>query len=146
MRVSIWRLALRMFLKAPLFGRGLLSYWFFSPEYVGQDLGFEVRVTTCAHNLLLDGLISFGAVGIALAGWYLLRILRAARARHKQGDALAVLALAALTAAAVHGLFDVTAVWPQVLLLLALVLAAATGEGTKTPALSDSSRSANAVK
>ena len=105
MRVNIWRLAVRMFLKAPVFGRGLLSYWFFSPEYAGQDLGFEVRVTTCAHNLLLDGLLSFGVVGIALVGWYLIRVLKDALLRYQQGNALSVLALAALTAAFIHGVF-----------------------------------------
>lgn len=130
MRMAIWRLALRMIPHAPLFGRGLTSYWMFSPDYVGQDLGFEVRVTTCAHSLLLDGLLSFGAVGVGLAVWYLLRILRTASARYQRGNALAVLALTALTAALVHGLFDVTAVWPQVLVLLAVATAAGVGAGT----------------
>ena len=144
MRVDIWRLAVRMFLKAPVFGRGLLSYWLFSPEYVGQDLGFAVRVTTCAHSLLLDGLLSFGLVGMALAGWYLIRVLKATLRRYLQGDALSVLALAALTAAFVHGLFDVTAVWPQVIIPMAVVVAAATNEGAKEAPLPHSPPSADA--
>ena len=126
-RLPIWQLALVMFPEAPYFGRGMLSYWLFSPDYVGQNLGFPVRVTTCAHSLLLDGLLSFGVVGIALVGWYLLRILRDAIRRRRQGSPLPALTLACLTAAAVHGLFDVTAVWPPVAILLALAVAAGVG-------------------
>ena len=103
-----------------------------------------MRQTTCAHNLLLDGLISFGVVGIALAVWYLIRILIAAVKRFRQGDVLAVLALAALTAAFVHGVFDVTAVWPQVIIPMAVVVAAATNEGAKEAPLPHSPPSADA--
>ena len=125
-RLPIWQLSLVMFAQAPVFGRGFLSYWLFSPDYVGQNLGFPVRVTTCAHNLVLDGLLSFGVVGVLLVGWYLVRVVIAACRRHRQGSPFGALTLAALTAAAVHGLFDVTAVWPPVAILLAMTVAVST--------------------
>lgn len=125
MRRQIWKLFPYLFREAPVFGRGFLSYWIFSPDYVGADLGFSVRVTTNAHSLLLDGLLNFGVVGTALFGWRLLRLVAESLRRHRRGASEAALALAVMTAAAVHGLCDVTAAWPQVtVLLLAAVTAA----------------------
>lgn len=127
LRARIWKLAVVMLREAPLFGRGLLSYWMFSPDYVGQELGFPVRVSTNAHNLLLDGLLSFGLVGVTLLVFYLAAAISPAVRRYadRSGQPLSALAFAALIGAAVHGLCDVTAVWPQVTLLLGLVTAAA---------------------
>ncbi len=127
LRMRIWKLSVIMLEQAPLFGRGLLSYWIFSPDYVGQDLGFKVRVSTNAHNLLLDALLSFGAIGTAILVIYLVKLLRPTlrRYREQKGAALSALSLAAMVGAAVHGVFDVTLLWPQVTVLLFIVLAAA---------------------
>ena len=124
MRWQIWRLFPYLFREAPVFGRGFLSYWVFSPDYVGADLGFAVRVTTNAHNLVLDGLLNFGVVGTALLGGRLLRYAGQAVGRYRQGAPEAALALALMAGAAVHGLCDVTAAWPQVTVLLLAAVAA----------------------
>lgn len=126
LRVRIWKLAVIMLKEAALFGRGILSYWRFSPDYVGQDLGFKVRVTTNAHNLLLDGLLSFGIIGMALLVVYLVKLLRPALRRYRDGSgrALSAVAFAAIIGALVHGVCDVTILWPQVTVLFFLVFAA----------------------
>ncbi len=126
LRVRIWKLSVIMLEEAVLFGRGLLSYWKFSPDYVGQDLGFKVRVTTNAHNLLLDGLLSFGVIGTVLLLIYLVKLLRPAIRRYLDGSGggLSALTFAVLVGVAVHGVCDVTLLWPQVTVLLFLVFAA----------------------
>lgn len=126
LRVRIWKLSVIMLEEAPLFGRGILSYWKFSPDYVGQDLGFKVRVTTNAHNLLLDGLLSFGVIGVILLLIYLVKLLRPAVRRYLDGSSrnLSALMFAVLVGVAVHGLCDVTLLWPQVTVLLFLIFAA----------------------
>ena len=126
LRMRIWKLSVIMLEKAPLFGRGILSYWKFSPDYVGQDLGFKVRVTTNAHNLLLDGLLSFGVIGTALLVVYLVKLLRPALRRYRDGSGrgLSAIMLAAVVGALVHGVCDVTILWPQVTVLFFLVFAA----------------------
>lgn len=126
LRVRIWKLSVIMLEEAPLFGRGILSYWKFSPDYVGQDLGFKVRVTTNAHNLLLDGLLSFGVIGVILLLIYLVKLLRPAVRRYLDGSGrnLSALMFAVLVGVAVHGLCDVTLLWPQVTVLLFLIFAA----------------------
>lgn len=134
LRVRIWKLSVIMLEEAPLFGRGILSYWKFSPDYVGQDLGFKVRVTTNAHNLLLDGLLSFGVIGVILLLIYLVKLLRPAVRRYLDGSGrnLSALMFAVLVGVAVHGVCDVTLLWPQVTVLLFLIFAASVCYKQKT--------------
>lgn len=128
MRVHIWELAAIMFKKAPVFGRGILSYMAFSPDYAGQaaQLGIhEVRVTTNAHNIIFDGLLSFGTVGFLMVTFYvILAMLPIIREYHRRNRAYSSLAIAAAAGAFAHGMFDVTLAWPQVIVLMLTVLAA----------------------
>lgn len=131
LRVRVWQLALVMFREAPVFGRGILSYMTFSPDYVGADLGFKVWVTTCAHSLLLDALICLGIVGACVITAYLVRLIVPAVKNHirRSDRAVTALALAATAAALFHGLMDETVAWPQVTVLFFLLLAGAAACG-----------------
>ena len=131
LRVRVWQLALVMFREAPVFGRGILSYMTFSPDYVGADLGFKVWVTTCAHSLLLDALICLGMVGACVITAYLVRLIVPAVKNHirRSDRAVTALALAATAGALFHGLMDETVAWPQVTVLFFLLLAGAAACG-----------------
>lgn len=134
LRMRIWKLSLIMFEEAPLFGRGILSYMKFSPDYVDADLDFAVKVTTNAHNLLIDGLLSFGIIGMAALIFYLIMgafpVLRGYfKCKERSRCALAI---AAMVGALVHGIFDVTIMWPQVAIIFLIMVAAGYAQDSTT--------------
>ncbi len=136
LRVLIWQLAFVMFRCAPLFGRGILSYMAFSPDYVGMEtaLGIsEIRVTTNAHNLVIDSLLSFGIIGtLVMLFYFFMSIAPVVREYFKQRNrSLPSLALAAMVGIAVHCMFDVTLLWPQVAVLFLIIFASATAAPEK---------------
>lgn len=116
LRAIIWAEAWHIFTQRPLFGGGFLTYQIFS-THAGE--AFRVH----AHNLYLDSLDNFGAVGVGLLA---LTCVPAAlrRARTLGADRQASLFFAVLLATAIHGITDVpiigTQTGPLVMLLLAL--------------------------
>lgn len=127
LRVRVWQLALILFSETPIFGRGILTYMTFSPQYAGADLGFKVWVTTCAHSLLLDSLLCLGIIGTALLIGFLVHLyVPVIRSRMQKRDmAVTALALAVTMGVLFHGLMDETVAWPQVTVLFFLILSAA---------------------
>lgn len=140
LRLRVWKLSLIMFEEAPLFGRGILSYMKFSPDYVDADLGFQVKVTTNAHNLLIDGLLSFGIIGMAFLVFYLIMgALPVIRGYFKRKErSRCAMALAAAAGALVHGIFDVTIMWPQVAVIFLIMVAA--GYADEAPPMQETIR------
>ncbi len=99
LRFIIWAEAWRIFCAHPLFGGGFLGYQLFS-VHAGE--AFRVH----AHDLFLDILVNFGAVGTGLLSAYCVPAAwrRAKRARI---EPTALLFFAVLLATAVHGITDV---------------------------------------
>lgn len=133
LRVRVWQLALMLFKETPIFGRGILTYMTFSPQYAGADLGFNVWVTTCAHSLLLDSLLCLGIVGtVLLIGFLVHYYVPVIRSRMQKRDtALTALALAVTMGVLFHGLMDETVAWPQVTILFLLILSGAANAAKK---------------
>lgn len=133
LRYRVWQLAIMMFRSAPFFGRGILTYMTFSPEYVGLDLGFNVWVTTCAHSLLLDSLLCLGIVGTAfLIGFMVHLYMPVVRSVVRKCDRAAnALALAMTMGVLFHGLLDETIAWPQVTIIFLLILTGTATYGKK---------------
>ena len=67
-------------------------------------IGTSEQYAAHPHNLLLDTWLRLGPLGLAAFGWLLVRCFRAGRAR--LGNPVTLGALAAITAALVHGLVD----------------------------------------
>lgn len=104
-RFRIWATAWRLFCRHPVFGGGFLGY-----SFLTQGIAEVHKVH--AHNLLLDALVNYGAVGTALALLFLVPAV-AAWVRRAKKSPLCALALGALAATIVHGITDVTVVGYQ---------------------------------
>ena len=127
LRYRVWQLAVILFKQTPLFGRGILTYMMESPKYVGAELGFNVWVTTCAHSILLDGLLCLGIVGtVFLSGFlihYYVPIVKNAVKRINRP--ICALGLAMTMGVIFHGIFDETIAWPQLTILFFFILSGA---------------------
>ena len=127
LRYRVWQLAVHLFKQTPIFGRGALTYMMESPKYVGAELGFNVWVTTCAHSLLLDGLLCLGIVGTSfVSGFfihYFIPIIKNAVKRINQPTC--ALGLAMTMGVLFHGIFDETVAWPQITILFLILLSGA---------------------
>lgn len=125
LRFLIWRTAFGFFKSHPIFGQGMFTYFL---ESTGR------AHDTHAHDLILDVLVDFGVVGLALltvfAVFAVRGLLRRLRRDALQGPACA-LALAVLMASFVHGVTDVPFVGPQCGPLLILLVAFAGGGARK---------------
>jgi O-antigen ligase len=113
-RTDIWLQALGGIQTHLLFGAGTLGY----RHIVGGQYPH-------AHNLLLEMLISFGFVGTLFLSAYFIGTLRDIAKRFKASSfkQIYALVLAAIAVTVVHGIGDVTVLWPQTGMLLALILA-----------------------
>lgn len=114
-RTSIWLEALNGIRQHPLFGVGAMGFLHLS----------EAHKYYHSHNLLLETLISFGVTGTLLLGAYFLLSFRDIWRRYKaqSQNALYPLILAVVAVTSIHGLTDVTILWPQTGILLVLILA-----------------------
>jgi O-antigen ligase len=108
-RLLLWREATGYILLHPL-GIGLDQFVHYHDPNSGRSLidpsliGTSEQYAAHPHNLLLDTWLRLGPLGLAAFGWLLARFFGAGRQRLYHPAALG--ALAAMTAALVHGLVD----------------------------------------
>lgn len=117
-RLDIWSGAVGSILDAPLFGRGYNTYARI------HDLYGSYSIAKHAHNLLLELLMDFGFVGTAvLLGYFAINVGKIIRL-HKQNKCHQryALTIAVIASVLLHGLLDITMLWPQTSLLLMYVV------------------------
>jgi putative inorganic carbon (HCO3(-)) transporter len=108
-RLLLWREAIGYLRQHPL-GIGLDQFVYYHDPGSGHSLidpsliGTSEQYAAHPHNLLLDIWLRLGPLGLAAFGWLLARFFRAAR--ENLGDPIVLGALAAMSAALVHGLVD----------------------------------------
>ncbi len=118
-RMRIWELSIGAIKLNPIFGKGFLTYFYmfknFSPAYP----------TTHAHNIFLEPLLSFGALGtivlIAFFALYYKRLLYCKSYSHNSFISALILSLTA--GVFVHSLVDMTMLWIQTAALYAVIMA-----------------------
>lgn len=110
-RLALWREALALIQRHPL-GIGLDQfYWYHNPDF-GPSLidpsliGTSEQFASHPHNLLLDIWLRMGPLGLLAFAWLLVRFFRAAWPGLRGASPLLLGALAAMTAALIHGLVD----------------------------------------
>lgn len=107
-RIDIWQAAMRGIGEHPLFGQGSLTYFFTYELYGGP-------MTQHAHSVILDPLLSFGIVGVALLARYFWDNAR--EIWHLYRDHLNIrlfsLILATILTVLIHGMMDYTVFWVQ---------------------------------
>lgn len=99
LRVSIWSTAWDSFVSHPVIGGGFMRFW-----QISADLGHRIHQPH-AHNLLLNALLCYGAVGVALQMCFVVPAVAGCIKRlktHPEG----AMTLAALAAVIVHGITD----------------------------------------
>ena len=113
-REDIWRQALLGIREHPLFGVGALGYAFLTGGPYPH-----------AHDIPLEMLVSFGIAGTLFISAYFAATLRDAAKlfRASPNREIYALVFAAAAVTLVHGIGDVTVLWPQTGMLLALALA-----------------------
>jgi O-antigen ligase len=111
-RLLLWRESLVYLQQYPL-GLGLDQFYYYHNPAFGRSRidpslrGTSEEYAAHPHNLLLDAWINVGPMGVLAFGWLLLRFYRHAfSAVRERRDLMALGALAAMTAALVHGLVD----------------------------------------
>jgi putative inorganic carbon (hco3(-)) transporter len=108
-RLLLWREAIGYIRLHPL-GIGLDQFLHYHDPSSGSSLidpsliGTSEQFAAHPHNLLLDTWLRLGPLGVIAFGWLLARFFGAGRLRLR--DPLALGALAAMTAALVHGMVD----------------------------------------
>jgi O-antigen ligase len=99
LRSAIWRTAWNCFTARPVLGGGFMRYW-----QVSADLGSRVHQPH-AHNLLLNALLCYGVVGVALLMCFIVpALISCAKKTRIRRECVLVLACAA--AILVHGITD----------------------------------------
>lgn len=117
-RLDIWSGAIGSILDAPVFGRGYNTYARI------HDLYGSYSIAKHAHNLLLELLMDFGFVGTAvLLGYFSINVGKIIRL-HKQNKCHQryALTITVIVSVLLHGLLDITMLWPQTSLLLMYVV------------------------
>jgi O-antigen ligase len=129
LRLHVWEASLEMVRDFPLWGVGLDQFLYHYPDYMRPEAWREPNLSH-PHNAVLDFWLRLGVPGVIALGWIVLRVVRRARAAWPapgtpsaatvgargaaaggQGAAAVQAALipgvvAALVAAALHGLLD----------------------------------------
>ena len=92
-RFSIWKTSLLGILEHPLLGQGAAAYRIVGPKYGGY-------ITFHSHNLLLDGLLNFGLIGMGVFAFYSFTQARLLRLRFQNniGRSVNVLTFSATAA------------------------------------------------
>ncbi len=125
-RLLLWREAIGYIRLHPL-GIGLDQFMQYHDPNSGRSLidpaliGTSEQFAAHPHNLLLDTWLRLGPLGLAAFGWLLARFFSAGRGRLR--DPVALGALAALTAALLHGLVDSFYFVPDLALAFWLLIA-----------------------
>jgi hypothetical protein len=125
-RLLLWREAIGYIRLHPL-GIGLDQFVYYHDPNSGRSLidasliGTSEQYAAHPHNLLLDIWLRLGPLGLAAFGWLLARFFSAGRAR--LGNPIVVGALAAMTAALVHGMVDSFYFVPDLALAFWLLIA-----------------------
>jgi O-antigen ligase len=106
-RDEVWRATWALIKDNPLAGVGFGGYWAVIPKY--HDASGKLTPQQ-AHNDYLEILASGGLIGLALCGWFLFALLKAARVQLNSTDnfrrAASFGALVGLFGVGVHSLFD----------------------------------------
>ena len=116
LRERIWRFAITQIKEAPLFGRGFYSYRFLYNAY--KDI-MDVQKASLAHNLIIDGFLCHGIVGMslittAIAKFYLsMFATRRQLKKQKKDRSISGFVIAVAIAVSLYGLIDTTFVWVQ---------------------------------
>lgn len=115
-RLNIWTTAWKGFLAHPVFGQGMLTYWFVYPLYDGY-------ATYHAHSLFLDPLLSYGLAGTAAVVGYVSTLVRKLLHNWRARLSLSVMTLigAAMAAVCIHGVTDTSILWVQTGMLFFLI-------------------------
>jgi O-antigen ligase len=98
LRFQIWQTAFNGFLKHPFIGQGFMSYWILSHGMGRADQPH-------AHNILLNALDSYGAVGVILLLIFIVPAVIACVKKLKIRPVCA-LVLGVITAIIIHGITD----------------------------------------
>ncbi|MGN0479260.1 MAG: O-antigen ligase family protein, partial [Hominenteromicrobium sp.] len=117
-RIDIWSGAIGSIMDAPLFGRGYNTYARI------HDLYGSYSIAKHAHNLLLELLMDFGFVGTTvLMGYFSINVGKIIRL-HKQNKCHQryALTITVIVSVLLHGLLDITMLWPQTSLLIMYVV------------------------
>lgn len=116
-RINIWTTSIKAIERSPVFGRGLFTYY---TVYKGLG-GYP---TTHAHNIIIDSILSVGIIGTVIVTVYLtLFYKRVSICKNSQSKSYISSLILAFTAATLaHSMTDMTFLWVQTGLLLALVL------------------------
>ncbi len=125
LREQIWRFAVERIKEAPLFGRGFYSYRFLYYEF---SEFMYVQKASLAHNLIIDGFLCHGIVGMTLISTAILKFYSSVFRNRKRLKAqrkdrsISGFVFAVAIAISIYGLIDTTFVWVQggsILLLIA---------------------------
>lgn len=117
-RLDIWGGAIGSILDAPVFGRGYNTYVRIRDLYDAYDIAKH------SHNLLLEVLMDFGIAGTAvLLGYFSINISKIIRL-HRQNKCHQryALTVSVIVCVLLHGLLDITMLWPQTSLLIMYVV------------------------
>lgn len=117
-RFDIWGGAIGSILDAPIFGRGYNTYVRI------RDLYDAYGIAKHSHNLLLEVLMDFGLVGAAvLIGYFSINVSKIIRL-HRQNKCHQryALTVSVIVCVLLHGLLDITMLWPQTSLLIMYVV------------------------
>ena len=124
-RFNVWQSSIEVFKRTPLFGEGMLSYHYINrtEDYIA---GIDMYGTQHAHNIILDCLINFGAVGTAVVVVYIAlawrKVFTAMRSLTHRIEASLIIGV--ISGAVVHGMIDLTLLWAQPGLIFLLVVSA----------------------
>lgn len=117
-RFDIWGGAIGSILDAPVFGRGYNTYVRI------RDLYDAYGIAKHSHNLVLEVLMDFGLVGTAvLLGYFSINVSKIIRL-HRQNKCHQryALTVSVIVCVLLHGLLDITMLWPQTSLLIMYVV------------------------
>lgn len=123
-RFRIWKLSIRFIKEYPLFGEGFLTYRIVSRNVPGSYVGWH------SHNIIIECLLSFGAVGTGLIfAFFGLTFRRLGKLHEGAADkhSASCFVIAMLVAALAHSMVDLTFMWTQTGLLGAIIIGAGIG-------------------
>lgn len=124
-RVSIWSFAIEQIKEAPFFGRGYASYNFLYNQMAPERP--ELYPAMLSHNLLVDGLLSYGIVGMLLLGGFFISLIKAVLdcreglKRRNQSYIIVTFVCALAVSVALHGLMDTAMIWIQPGMIIMLI-------------------------
>ena len=116
-RLSIWKGAIDSIKDAPIFGRGYNSYVRINDLYGSYNADH-------AHNLVLEMLLNFGIVGSLVLFTYFFINVNKIIHLHRQNKCHMryALTISVIVSVILHGLLDITMLWPQTGLLVMYVV------------------------